>query len=123
MKESEGNSCLYMPLYKIEGKSFFLDFYIKRKTQNKIHELEAQLEIASNNEAMAYKTLEKLTKQFNKLRAEKEIYENLVKENECVIKMKESQIVEENLKISRLEDRLDDYKQQTTNKLAKALEK
>lgn len=52
-----------------------------RKTQKRIQELETQLEIAKQNEIMAYKNFEKLTKQYNKMRAEKEFYENLVNAN------------------------------------------
>lgn len=51
-----------------------------RKTQKRVQELETQLEIAKQNEVMAYKNFEKLSKQYAKMRAEKEFYENLVKE-------------------------------------------
>jgi hypothetical protein len=45
------------------------------------------------------------------------------KQNETEIKLKEKQIVEENVKISRLEDQLELYKEKATNKLAKTMEK
>ena len=51
-----------------------------RKTQKRVQELETQLEIAKQNEVMAYKNFEKLSKQYAKMRAEKEFYENLVNE-------------------------------------------
>lgn len=43
-----------------------------------MQELENQIEIATHNEARAYKSLEKLAKQFNKLKVEKEFFESLV---------------------------------------------
>lgn len=37
--------------------------------------------------------------------------------------MKENRLVEENLKVARLEDKFEEYKEKTTNKLAKTIDK
>lgn len=94
-----------------------------RKTQKKIQELQTQLEIAIQNEALAFKSLEKLTKQFNKSKTEKEFYEDLAKQTESELKQKEQKIAEQNLTISRLEDQLEEYKEKASTKLAKTMEK
>jgi hypothetical protein len=45
------------------------------------------------------------------------------RKNENEVKIKENRLVEENLKLARLEDKLEDYKEKTSNKLAKTFER
>ena len=85
VKELEGTFFLFKllnALFKKKKSFLFLkNSILKRKTQRKLQELENQIEIANQNEAMAYKSLEKLTKRFNKLKAEKEFFETKVLNN------------------------------------------
>lgn len=110
------------------------------------------MEVVKQNEALACESLEKLTKQYNKIRAEREFYKDLVnnkyeqfkdililfsklnkwfeliltfkvKEHETDLKLKDNRIAEDNVRISRLEDQLEEFKEKATNRLAKSMEK
>lgn len=55
-----------------------LNVLINRKTQRKLKDFEKKLELATIKERTAYACLEKLTKDYEKLKLDKEALENMV---------------------------------------------
>jgi phosphatidate phosphatase PAH1 len=67
--------------------------------------------------------VEKIIRDVEKLKVEKEHFQDLAKTAEVDAKKGEKKLVEENLKISRLEDKLEEYKDKIANKLVKTVQK
>jgi len=74
-------------------------------------------------EKTAYACLEKINKEAEKMKIEKETYLNMAKVNENETNKIGSKLVEENIKNSRLEDKLNQFKDKAASKLANMIQK
>jgi hypothetical protein len=102
---------------------YFKSEQIGKKMQKKIQNLQKKLDLAELKEKTAYACLETITNEAEKIKIEKETYLNLVKSNETQAQNMESKLIEENIKNSKLEDKLAQFKEKAASKLANMIQK
>jgi hypothetical protein len=91
--------------------------------QNRIKSLEQKLETATIKEKTVHESLEQLTGEYELLKKEKKILENLIKQLQNQLKDNENKLAKENLKTTKLEVKLDDYKDKSMRRLNEISEK
>ncbi len=116
-------------VYNLQNRNYlilircFKSEQIGKKMQKKIQNLQKKLELAELKEKTAYACLETITNEAEKIKIEKETYLNIAKSNETQAQNMESKLIEENIKISKLEDKLAQFKEKAASKLANMIQK
>lgn len=96
---------------------------IGRKAQRKLMSLQKRVELAEMKEKTAYVCLKKVTKELEKTKLDKDTLANILKARETEVKQMENKCTEENIKLARMEEKFQSFKEKASAKLAQNLYK
>jgi hypothetical protein len=85
--------------------------------------LKKKIEQYQKNEKSSFTNIEKLVKECDRLKHKNESLENLIQSYEKDLKERDNRLVNQNVKIAKLENQLEQVKEKSVSQLAKMIEK
>ncbi len=85
--------------------------------------MKKKIEQYQKNEKSSFTNIEKLVKECDRLKHKNESLENLIQSYEKDLKERDNRLVNQNVKIAKLENQLEQVKEKSVSQLAKMIEK